>query len=111
MLCGGEHDASQALDVLEGLDVLPPVLGGDGVDTNPGNHAGVQHADDLFAGGVLLFGGATVFQVDNDGVGLGFEGLFKDFFGGVSAHKEPGAGEAGAQLAGALVSMEFKHGV
>lgn len=91
VLCGSEHDASQALHVLEGLDVLPPVFGGDGVDSHPCDDAGVEHTDDLFASGVLLFGGAAVFEVDNDGVGLGFEGLFKDFFGGVGAHEEPGA--------------------
>ena len=87
VLCGGEHDASQTLDVLEGFDVLPPLLGGDSVDTNPGNHARVQHADDLFAGGVLLFGRATVLKVNNDGVGLGFEGPLKNVFGGVGANE------------------------
>ena len=91
VLCGGEHDASQALHVLEGLDVLPPVFGGDGVDSHPCDDAGVEHTDDLFAGGVLLFRGAAVFEVDDDGVSLGFEGLFKNFFGGVGAHEEPRA--------------------
>ena len=87
------------------------MFGGDGVDSHPCDHAGVEHTNDLFAGGVLLFGRAAVFEVDNDGVSLGFEGFFKNFFGGVGAHEEPGTREAGAQLTCALVAVEFKHGV